>query len=79
MLIVLDDTVLNGDTHSITREWLSRKFVLVGVHSMPYNAFFKAKANIKTSVLHLRRNCKRMSSKVMFLCQLAIILDIVVH
>ena len=55
MLIVLDDTVLNGTTHQKVREWLLEKFVLLGVHSMPFNAFFKAKANIKTSVLHLRK------------------------
>lgn len=55
MLIVLDDTVLNGATHQKVREWLLSNFVLLGVHSMPFNAFFKAKANIKTSVLHLRK------------------------
>lgn len=55
ILIVLDDTVLNGATHAKTREWLLDKFVLIGVHSMPFNAFFKAKANIKTSVLHMRK------------------------
>lgn len=63
MLIVLDDTVLNGDTHSTTRDWLLRKFILLGVHSMPYNAFFKAKANIKTSVLHLRKKASELESQ----------------
>jgi type I restriction enzyme M protein len=55
MLIVLDDTVLNGTTHRPIREWVLESFVVVGIHSMPFNAFFKAKANIKTSVLHLRK------------------------
>ncbi len=55
MLIVLDDTVLNGSTHKPVREWILRSFVVLSVHSMPFNAFFKAKANIKTSVLHLRK------------------------
>jgi type I restriction enzyme M protein len=55
MLIVLDDTVLNGATHQKVREWILENFILLGVHSMPFNAFFKAKANIKTSVLHLRK------------------------
>ncbi len=55
MLIVLDDTVLNGATRRGVRRWLMSKFVILGVHSMPYNAFFKAKANIKTSVLHVRK------------------------
>jgi type I restriction enzyme M protein len=55
MLIVLDDTVLNGATHKPVRRWILDSFIVAGVHSMPFNAFFKAKANIKTSVLHLRK------------------------
>jgi type I restriction enzyme M protein len=55
MLIVLDDTVLNGATHEKLRRWLMSKCVMLGIHSMPFNAFFKAKANIKTSVLHVRK------------------------
>ena len=55
MLIVIDDTVLNGSTHYEMRQWLLERFVLLGVHSMPFNAFFKAKANIKTSVIHARK------------------------
>jgi Type I restriction-modification system methyltransferase subunit len=55
MLIVIDDTVLNGETCLEERKWLFDKFVVVGVHSLPFNAFFKAQANIKTSILHLRK------------------------
>lgn len=55
ILIVLDDTVLNGSTHKTVREWILKSFVVIGLHSMPFNAFFKAKANIKTSVLHMRK------------------------
>jgi type I restriction enzyme M protein len=55
MLIVVDDTVLNGETLLPVRRWLLENFVLLGVHSLPFNAFFKAKANIKTSALHFRK------------------------
>ncbi len=55
MMIVLDDTVLNGSTQKKVRDWLMDNCVVLGVHSMPFNAFFKAGANIKTSVLHVRR------------------------
>lgn len=55
MLIVLDDTVINGKTFEDVRNWILEKFILLGVHSLPFNAFFKAKANIKTSILHLRK------------------------
>jgi type I restriction enzyme M protein len=55
MLIVLDDTFLNGAKLRDCRIWLLKHFVLLGVHSLPFNTFFKAKANIKTSILHLRK------------------------
>jgi len=55
MLIVLDDTVINGKSFGAVREWIRDKFIILGIHSLPFNAFFKAKANIKTSILHLRK------------------------
>lgn len=58
MLIVIDDTILNGDTMLDVRRWLLRHFVVQAVYSLPVNAFFKARANIKTSVLHVRKKSK---------------------
>ena len=58
MLIVLDDTVLNGENQVETRKWLLDRFVVIGVHSLPFNTFFKAKANIKTSILHVRKKAR---------------------
>ena len=55
MLIVLDDTVINGKSFEDVRKWILEKFIILGVHSLPFNAFFKANANIKTSILHLRK------------------------
>lgn len=55
ILIVLDDTILNGKSYLPVRDWILEKFIILGVHSLPFNAFFKAKANIKTSILHLRK------------------------
>lgn len=55
MLIVLDDTVINGKSFVGVREWIMEKFIILGIHSLPFNAFFKANANIKTSILHLRK------------------------
>jgi len=55
MLIILDDTILNGKSYEPARSWMLEKFVVLGIHSLPFNAFFKAKANIKTSIIHLRK------------------------
>lgn len=60
MLIVFDDTILNGSTCLNIRKWLLDNFVILGVHSLPFNAFFKAKANIKTSILHARKKINNL-------------------
>lgn len=63
MLIVLDDTVINGKSFEDVRTWILEKFVVLGIHSLPFNAFFKANANIKTSILHLRKKEKSDESQ----------------
>jgi len=63
MLIVLDDTVLNGSSLRFVREWILQKFVILSIHSLPFNAFFKAEANIKTSILHVRKKVKDTESQ----------------
>lgn len=55
ILIVIDDTVLNGSSCLNVREWILKNFVILGIHSLPYNAFFKATANIKTTIFHGRK------------------------
>lgn len=63
MLIILDDTVLNGVSFKFVREWLLNKFVILSIHSLPFNAFFKAEANIKTSILHVRKKTHQNESQ----------------
>ena len=63
MLMVLDDTVMNGKTYENVREWIINHFIVLGIHSLPFNAFFKAKANIKTSILHLRKKKKNIETQ----------------
>lgn len=43
MLIVLDDTVINGKSFRDVREWIIKKFIILGIHSLPFNAFLKQK------------------------------------
>jgi len=63
MLIVFDDTILNGSTCLSIRKWLLDNFIILGVHSLPFNAFFKAKANIKTSILHARKKVNKLDKQ----------------
>ena len=55
LLTVIDDTVLNGITAKAFRQYVREHFIIRQVISLPFNAFFRAQANIKTSILHLRR------------------------
>ena len=55
LLMVFDDTVLNGKSERQVREWILERFVILGIYSLQFNTFFKVKANIKTSILHLRK------------------------
>ena len=55
LLTVIDDTVLNAPTAKSYRDFLREHFVVKQVISLPFNTFFRAQANIKTSILHLRK------------------------
>jgi type I restriction enzyme M protein len=55
LLIVLDDTILNGKTFENVRIWILENFVVLGIHSLPFNAFYKAGAGVKTSIVHLKK------------------------
>lgn len=57
LLTIIDDTLLNGESEKEHRAFLRDKFIIRQVISLPFNAFFKADANIKTSILHLRKKC----------------------
>lgn len=58
LLTIIDDTVLNGENSQWYRDFILDNFVIVQVVSLPFNTFFKADANIKTSMIHLRRKAK---------------------
>ena len=55
LLTVIDDTVLNGVNAKPYRDFLRERFIIKQVVSLPFNTFFRAQANIKTSILHLRK------------------------
>ena len=59
LLTIIDDTVLNGIKADSFRQFIRDHFVIRQVVSLPFNAFFRAQANIKTSILHLRRKQSR--------------------
>jgi len=55
LLTIIDDTVLNGEKSQKYRDYISKNFIIIQVVSLPFNTFFRAEANIKTSMIHLRK------------------------
>jgi type I restriction enzyme M protein len=55
LLTIMDDTVLNGMDSQRYRDFILNSFIIIQIISLPFNAFFRAQANIKTSILHLRK------------------------
>ena len=58
LLTIIDDTVLNGDSAQKYRDYILKHFIIIQVVSLPFNTFFRADANVKTSLIHLRRKAK---------------------
>jgi len=58
LLTIIDDTVINGENSQNYRDYILDKFIIVQIVSLPFNTFFRADANIKTSMLHLRKKAE---------------------
>jgi type I restriction enzyme M protein len=54
ILAIVDDSVLSGQSYSHIREYIRRTFILKAIVSLPGDAFRRASARVKTSVLILR-------------------------
>lgn len=57
LFTVIDDTVLNGTgwRNKHFRNYILNNFIIKQIISLPFNTFFKADANIKTSIIHLKK------------------------
>jgi len=58
LLTVIDNTVLNGVESQSFRDYILERFIIRQVISLPFNTFFRAQANVQTSILHLKRKEK---------------------
>jgi type I restriction enzyme M protein len=54
VLAVIDDSVLSGSSYSSVRDYIRDNFIVVAIISLPGDAFRRASARVKTSVLILR-------------------------
>jgi len=67
ILTIIDDTVLNGEKSQRYRDFIFENFIVIQVVSLPFNTFFRADANIKTSMVHLRRKAQGESQSTLFM------------
>lgn len=54
VLAVIDDSVLSGSSYAAVREYIRTNFIVVAIISLPGDAFRRASARVKTSVVVLR-------------------------
>lgn len=55
LLTIIDDTVLNGASSKVFRDFIRRKFIIKAIISLPFNTFKNAQTTTKTSILYLRK------------------------
>lgn len=67
LLTVIDDTVLNGENSQKHRDYILDNFIIIQIVSLPFNTFFRADANIKTSMLHLRKKAENEEQSDIFM------------
>lgn len=53
LLSIIDESVLNTDSHKDVRDWIRKNFLIKAIISLPKNAFVNAGSGVKTSVLYL--------------------------
>lgn len=54
ILAVIDDSVLSGSSYAPVRDYIRENFIIIAVISLPGDAFRRASARVKTSILILR-------------------------
>lgn len=55
ILAIIDDSVLSGESYREIRDYIREAFIIIGVVSLPGDAFKRADSRVKTSILILRK------------------------
>ena len=69
ILAIIDDSILSGDSYRPIRSYIRESFIIVGVISLPGDAFKRADARVKTSVIILRRRIEQEEQPDVFMEQ----------
>lgn len=67
IVAVIDDSVLSGSSYSHVRHYVRDNFIIEGIISLPGDAFKRASARVKTSVIVLRKKLEDDVQKDVFM------------
>ncbi|HEY8271749.1 MAG TPA: N-6 DNA methylase [Pseudobdellovibrionaceae bacterium] len=67
IIAVIDDSVLSGSSYEYIREYIRNNFIIEAIISLPGDAFRRAAARVKTSVIVLRKKSKDDSQDDIFM------------
>lgn len=67
IIAIIDDSVLSGSSYEHVRNYIREKFIIEGIISLPGDAFRRASARVKTSILILRKNIDNEIQEDVFL------------
>lgn len=55
VVAIVDDSILGSDSYSDVRKWIKDHFLVIGIISLPGDAFQRSNARVKTSIIVLRK------------------------
>lgn len=64
---IIDDSVLSGDSYKHVRIYIKNNFIIHGIVSLPGDAFRRASARVKTSIIILRPKKKNEAQRDIFM------------
>jgi type I restriction enzyme M protein len=67
IVAVIDDSVLSGSSYMYVRDYIRDNFIIEGIISLPGDAFRRASARVKTSVIILRKKISDETQEDVFM------------
>jgi len=67
ILAIVDDSILTGTSYVYIRNYIRKQFIIQGIVSLPGDAFKRASARVKTSLLILRKRKENETQKDLFM------------
>jgi type I restriction enzyme M protein len=67
IIAVVDDSVLSGASYEYVREYIRDNFIIEAIVSLPGDAFRRAAARVKTSVIVLKKRAENESQEDVFM------------